>query len=206
MTTTFDMRRPGRDGPIVADGCVFPDGRCVLAWRGEHASVAVYPSPESVMAIHHHDDTWLLSSEGWDMSLDPWHAEAFEGTPAEGTLGSDGKRRAVWMALDAWGNAIGTGPGVTEHAAETSGKPPEFKAGMAVASTGTAQPERSAGEPEFIPTEGGIGSYTCRAAKGEAGSCRFRCTVCKHIFPCTGAPPSCPKCGENAPLEYSGDC
>ena len=93
---------------MVADGVVFPDGRTVLAWRGEHRSVAVYPTPEDCLAVHHHDRTWLLSvKEGHDMSLDPWHGEAFEGTPAEGVVPSDGKRRAVWLVLDAHGEAIG---------------------------------------------------------------------------------------------------
>jgi hypothetical protein len=119
MTTTFKMHRPGREGPVVADGCVFPDGRTVLAWRGEHASVAVYQNPEACMAVHHHDDTWLLDDErGWDMSMDPWHADAFEGTPGEGAVKSEGAQMARWLELDGWGNAIGTGPLVRDHAGE----------------------------------------------------------------------------------------
>jgi hypothetical protein len=148
MSATFVMRRSGREGPVAADGCVFQDGRTVVAWRGEHASVAVYQSPESMMAVHRHKDTWILCPEGWEMSLDPWHADAFkllvrlDGTPADGVVvsarrgpfasahgpGLEGRprvqhalaaRQAVWMVLDAWGNEIGTAPSVREHATET---------------------------------------------------------------------------------------
>lgn len=125
MSTLFEMRRPGLEGPIVADGCVFPDGRTVLAWRGEHASVAIYPTPEACYAVHRHGDgdTWLLHSPGsrgarWEMSLDPLHEEAFAGTPAEGVAGRGGERHTVWLAIDAWGNAVGVGPAVIEHAAQ----------------------------------------------------------------------------------------
>ena len=108
LPTLFVIRRPNREGPVVADGVVFPDGQTVLAWRGEHRSIVIYPSPETCLAVRHHATTWLLSvPEGWDMSVDPWHADAFKGTPGEGVVGTKGKRRAVWLALDAWGNAIG---------------------------------------------------------------------------------------------------
>lgn len=38
--------------------------------------------------------------------LDPFHDEAFVGTPAEG-MGKKGKRETVWLALDKWGTEIG---------------------------------------------------------------------------------------------------
>lgn len=39
---------------IVADGVMFPGGVCVLHWRGEHNSTAVYPNLESLIAVHGH--------------------------------------------------------------------------------------------------------------------------------------------------------
>jgi len=39
---------------IVADGVVFPDGACVIRWRGERQSTVVWPSIEDVEAIHGH--------------------------------------------------------------------------------------------------------------------------------------------------------
>lgn len=40
--------------------------------------------------------------------LDPWHEEAFVGTPAEGIVQSNEPRRKVWGAVDAYENIIGT--------------------------------------------------------------------------------------------------
>ncbi len=140
MTTVFVMRRPGFKGPIVADGAVFPDGRTVLAWRGEHASVAVYPTPEACHLVHHHEDTWMRSvPEGWEMSMDPWHAEAFEGTPGEGVVGSGGKRQAAWLALDGWGNAVGTAGPVTAVAGAASSPAPEATSTIEVAVTDSVE-------------------------------------------------------------------
>jgi ferredoxin len=39
----------------VADGVQFSDGACVLRWRGEHQSTAVYANFDSLMAIHGHE-------------------------------------------------------------------------------------------------------------------------------------------------------
>ena len=115
--TQFLIHRPGPDGPVVAEGCVFGDGRTVVAWLGEHKSVAVYQSPEDMLAVHGHDRTWVKSiPEDWEMSLDPFHGDAFKGTPGEGVIVKDGPRRAMWLPNDAWGQAIGVGPYVTDHA------------------------------------------------------------------------------------------
>ncbi len=40
---------------IVADGCVFENGKAVLSWRSTKTSVAVYDSLEMLMSIHGHD-------------------------------------------------------------------------------------------------------------------------------------------------------
>lgn len=39
---------------IVADGCEFPSGKCVVAWRGKRPSVAVYDSMLAVEDVHAH--------------------------------------------------------------------------------------------------------------------------------------------------------
>lgn len=38
----------------VADGVEFPDGTCVIRWRGQRQSTVVWPSAEDVEAIHGH--------------------------------------------------------------------------------------------------------------------------------------------------------
>ncbi|ABW11721.1 hypothetical protein MXD62_31080 [Frankia sp. Mgl5] len=38
----------------VAFGAQAPDGTCVLWWNSEHGSVAIYPSMETLLAIHGH--------------------------------------------------------------------------------------------------------------------------------------------------------
>ena len=39
-------------------------------------------------------------------ALDPFHVDAFEGTPAEGVAGTRGERKQVFMALDRYGTEI----------------------------------------------------------------------------------------------------
>lgn len=40
---------------VVAEGVQWSNGQVTLCWRGEHSSVAVWPSLEDAMAIHGHD-------------------------------------------------------------------------------------------------------------------------------------------------------
>lgn len=40
---------------VVADGVQFPDGVCVIRWRGERQSTVVWPSIEDVEVIHGHN-------------------------------------------------------------------------------------------------------------------------------------------------------
>ena len=55
--------KPGNQNPsVVADGCMFDDGACVLRWRGDHKSTAAYASYDDLKAVHGHDGTvfvWL---------------------------------------------------------------------------------------------------------------------------------------------------
>ena len=39
---------------LVAMGSVWPNGKAVLLWRGEHSSIAIYDSMDSLVAIHCH--------------------------------------------------------------------------------------------------------------------------------------------------------
>lgn len=39
----------------VADGAQFADGTCVLRWRGQHQSTAVYATYDSMMSVHGHE-------------------------------------------------------------------------------------------------------------------------------------------------------
>lgn len=39
---------------VVAEGCVFGDGIAIVRWRGRHASTVVWPSVESLLAVHGH--------------------------------------------------------------------------------------------------------------------------------------------------------
>ncbi len=45
---------------------------------------------------------------GVELTLDPWHADAFRGYPGEYILGSPGPRKTVLGYLDYWGNLIAT--------------------------------------------------------------------------------------------------
>lgn len=39
---------------VVAEGCEFTDGSVALRWRGDNPATAVWPSLESVLAVHGH--------------------------------------------------------------------------------------------------------------------------------------------------------
>jgi hypothetical protein len=56
----FELRREedetGVSGTgVVAHGVIFESGQCVMSWRTEHTSIAVYESIEKIIAIHGHD-------------------------------------------------------------------------------------------------------------------------------------------------------
>ena len=42
---------------VVAQGAVFASGACVVAWLGEHRSVAVYQDLAAAVAVHGHHGT-----------------------------------------------------------------------------------------------------------------------------------------------------
>lgn len=47
----------------VADGVQFSDGTCVLRWRGQHQSTAVYENYDSMMAVHGHEGSTVAVYE-----------------------------------------------------------------------------------------------------------------------------------------------
>lgn len=46
-----------RGNDIVAYGCVFPNGKCSVAWEGVHRSVVVWDSFEDLEAVNMHPGT-----------------------------------------------------------------------------------------------------------------------------------------------------
>jgi hypothetical protein len=52
-----------RDDKIVAHGVQFNSGKCVVNWTGEHCSVVVWDSLESLMAINGHSNTKFFFSD-----------------------------------------------------------------------------------------------------------------------------------------------
>lgn len=92
-------------GPTVAIGTV-EGGRCeiVTATGREDA----YETPQELMMAYQPSHFWIVSEpDGWELALDPFHPEAFKGMPAESIMDDPGPRSVVWLALDAWGNAVG---------------------------------------------------------------------------------------------------
>ena len=90
------------NGSAKAVGVIEDDGHCRLG--DEH-----WPT---IMAMYnaHRPPEWIMTADSeWELALDPWHADAFAGTPGEGVIGHGGARQLVWMKLDHWGNAIGVG-------------------------------------------------------------------------------------------------
>lgn len=47
---------------------------------------------------------------GWERGTDPWHPDAFVGTPAEGMWSTTESRKTGWYAVDWCGNVVGFVP------------------------------------------------------------------------------------------------
>lgn len=45
---------------VIAEGCEFSNGKCVLSWITKYQSVAVYDSIKELEAIHGHDGKTVL--------------------------------------------------------------------------------------------------------------------------------------------------
>lgn len=95
----------GWKGSEVAIGEV-KEGRCeIVTATGREIS---YASPQDLLMAYPPPRYWVLSEpDNWELAKDPFHPEAFVGTPAEGAFPEAGPRSVVWLALDWWGNAVG---------------------------------------------------------------------------------------------------
>ncbi len=52
---------------IVAEGCLFSSGECVIHWFGEHGSINIYHSLNDLILVHgHHGKTKIV----WATSLE----------------------------------------------------------------------------------------------------------------------------------------
>ena len=51
----------------VAEGVVFPNGRCVMAWSTEPTSIAIYESLADLISIHSHGGSTkvIMEDEAW---------------------------------------------------------------------------------------------------------------------------------------------
>lgn len=109
----FKIKR-GWSGPIVATGSIaIPSGAChVLQMEGGEAT---YSSPYELLDAYPPKLQYFILSipEGWEMALDPFHADAFKGTPAEGLYQLEEPRKVLWIVSDWCGNLVGIGPSVT---------------------------------------------------------------------------------------------
>lgn len=48
----------------------------------------------------------LAGVQEWERGRDPWHSDAFKGTPVEGHFQTTGPRASGWLGLDWCGNPI----------------------------------------------------------------------------------------------------
>lgn len=68
---TFDVVR-GKDAEgrsrVVAQAVRLGNGKAIIAWKGEHHSVAVYDSLEDLIAIHGHGETEIFSTAKLDFA------------------------------------------------------------------------------------------------------------------------------------------
>jgi len=101
------------NGPQVAIGEVREGGACRVV--SVYGVISEHASPKELLAAYPPTRGYYILSEpeGWEMSLDPFHGDAFRGTLAEGRFGDGGERRVVWLELDHYGQAVGLGPEVT---------------------------------------------------------------------------------------------
>jgi hypothetical protein len=50
-----------RNGNIITDGVIFPNGKCVMIWRGDIQSIVIHDSIDNLTQIHcQNNDTVLI--------------------------------------------------------------------------------------------------------------------------------------------------
>jgi hypothetical protein len=59
---------------IVAEGALLSDGRCVVHWLTDYASINIYATVEDMEALHGHDGQtktlWCQDDDAYDATLD----------------------------------------------------------------------------------------------------------------------------------------
>jgi len=53
-SSIFQLKRKNE---IVANGCVFPNGKCVVSWLGKFQSVVLWDSVKDMLSVNGHSDT-----------------------------------------------------------------------------------------------------------------------------------------------------
>ncbi len=50
----FEIKRFNliREGDIVVDGVIFPNGKCVMIWRGDVNSIVIHENIDDVIKVH----------------------------------------------------------------------------------------------------------------------------------------------------------
>ncbi len=50
----FEIKRFNliRDGDIVVDGVIFPNGKCVMIWRGDVNSIFIHENIDDIIKVH----------------------------------------------------------------------------------------------------------------------------------------------------------
>jgi len=96
----------GWNGREVARGEILEGKVEVVTATGREDS---YSSPEELLVAYPPSMFWVLSApDHWELARDPFHPDAFKGTPAEGLVaGAESSRSVVWLATDYYGNAVG---------------------------------------------------------------------------------------------------
>lgn len=49
-----------RAGQTIANGCIFPSGKCVIAWEGIYKSIVVWDSFEDAKNVNGHTNTQFI--------------------------------------------------------------------------------------------------------------------------------------------------
>lgn len=54
----------------VAEGVEFSDGTCVMKWKGELSSMAIYPSAQTLIDIHGHQGRTVVVFDDGELVTD----------------------------------------------------------------------------------------------------------------------------------------
>jgi len=80
---------------LVAFGAQAPDGTCVLWWDSEHDSIAIYPTMETLLAIHGHGGTTRVVYIDSPDAPAPAPEQRDRVAPSRGVAQVSGRKQAV---------------------------------------------------------------------------------------------------------------